>query len=131
MKRVCIDTHALVWHLSKPGRLARSAARTLRAADAGRVQVLIPAIVAVELSLIRQAGRKTIGIAEIEALTTAQPGFALLPLDLPQAREFTLLEGLRDPFDRMIVAAARTAGAALVTADSTIHDSALVEVIWD
>jgi len=131
VKRVCIDTHALVWHLSKPRRLGKSAARLLRDADRGRVRVLVPAIVGIELALLRGAGRKTVGVPQLEALIAAQPAFSMLPLDLVQTREFALLETLADPFDRMIVAAARVAGAPLVTADMEIRESALVEVVWD
>lgn len=131
MKSICIDTHVLVWHLSKPKRLGRSAARILRDADRGRVSVLVPSIVAIELALLRGAGRKTVGVPQLEALMTAQPAFAMLPLDLAQAKEFALLESLIDPFDRMIVAAARVTGTPLMTADTGIRGSALVEVVWD
>ena len=131
MKRVCIDTPAVVWHLSKPRRLGRRAASILRDADAGRATVLIPAIVGVELSLLRQRGRDTIGVPQLEALMAAYPGFVLQPLDLAQVKEFARLDTVRDPFDRMVMAAARAAGAPLVTADETIHESALVEVVWD
>jgi PIN domain nuclease of toxin-antitoxin system len=95
------------------------------------VSVLIPAIVGIELALLRSAGRKTVGVPQLEALITTQPAFAVLPLDLAQGREFALLETLDDPFDRMIVAAARAAESPLITADAAIHASALVEVIWD
>ena len=131
MRRACIDTHALVWYLSRPKRLGRSARSLLREADTGRVSVLVPAIVAIELSLLREAGRDIVGVPQLEALLAAQPAFRLLPLDLPQAREFALLQSVRDPFDRLILAAARMAGAPLITADATIHSSALVEAIWD
>lgn len=131
MKAVCIDTHALIWHLSKPKQLGRSAVRLMRDADRGRVRVLVPSIVAIELSLLRGAGRKTVGVLQLEAVLAVQPGFAMLPLDLAQAKEFASLETLVDPFDRMIVAAARVAKASLLTADTAIHDSALVDVVWD
>lgn len=131
MTRACIDTHALIWYLSRPSRLGRSAARLLRDADAGRAEILIPAIVAIELTLLREAGRDVVGMPQLEALVTAQPAFTVLPLDLRQAGEFILVGALQDPFDRLVVAAARTAGAPLVTADTTIEESALVETIWD
>lgn len=131
MKVVCIDTHALVWHLSKPTQLGRSAARLLREADRGRVKVLVSAVVGIELTLLRGAGRRTVGVPQLEALVTTQPTFSVLPLDLAQAKEFALLESLHDPFDRMIVAAARTAAAPLITADTAIRDSALADVVWD
>jgi len=131
VKRACIDTHALVWYLSQPRRLARSARRFLREADGGRAAVLVPAIVAIELSLLRETGRNTVGPPQLEALVRAQPAFTVLPLDLAQAMEFALLQSVRDPFDRMILAAARVAGAPLITADGAIHASALVETVWD
>jgi PIN domain nuclease of toxin-antitoxin system len=107
MRRACIDTHALVWYLSRPKRLARAARRLLRDADAARAAILVPAIVAIELSLLRDTGRNIVGIAQLEALMAAQPTFSLLPLDLPQATEFALLQSVRDPFDRLILAAAQ------------------------
>jgi hypothetical protein len=54
-----------------------------------------------------------------------------LPHDLPQTLEFSLLRALDDPFDRMIVAAARAMRRPLVTADPRLADSGLVDVIWD
>ncbi|TMQ08358.1 MAG: type II toxin-antitoxin system VapC family toxin [Deltaproteobacteria bacterium] len=129
--RACIDTHALIWYLSRPKKLGRAATRRLREADAGRAEILVPAIVLIELTLLREAGRNVIGAPQVEALLAAQPAFQLQPLELPQAREFALLDSLPDPFDRLIVAAARSADAPLITADTLIDDSALVETIWD
>lgn len=131
MNQGCIDTHVLIWYLSRPKRLARAAARLLREADAGRAEILVPAIVLIELTLLREAGRNVVGVPQIEALLAAQPAFKLLPLEMTQASEFVLLESLADPFDRLIVAAARGAGVPLITADTTIDESALVETIWD
>jgi PIN domain nuclease of toxin-antitoxin system len=131
VSRVCVETHALVWYLSKPKRLGRAARRLLQAADAGRLEVFIPAITPVELSLLRDAGRDTVGVPQLEALLTAQPAFKLLALDLPQAVEFSRLQSIKDPFDRLVIAAARVAHTPLITADAGIHDSALVEAIWD
>jgi PIN domain nuclease of toxin-antitoxin system len=131
MNRACVDTHVLIWYLSRPKRLGRLALRMLRQADAGRAEILIPAIVPIELSLLREAGRNVVGPAQIEALVSAQPAFKIQPLDLAQAVEFVLLQGVVDPFDRMLVAAARVADAPLLTADTAIADSALVETIWE
>jgi len=131
MKQACIDTHALIWYLSRPKRLGRAAARLLREADAGRAEILVPAIVLIELTLLREAGRNVVGMPQVEALVAAQPAFKLQPLEMTQASEFVLLESLADPFDRLVVAAARGAGVPLITADMTIDQSALVETIWD
>ena len=126
-----IDTHALSWHLSRPSRLGKAARALLAKADAGASTVLIPAIVLVELCLLRDAGRKVVGIAEIEALLAHQPSFRVVPLDPAQAREFSLLGAVGDPFDRMIIAAARATGAPLITADTEIEESKLASIVWD
>ncbi len=131
MKTVCVDTHTLVWYLMRPAKLGRLAARVLRDADAGRATVLIPTIVAVELSILRDRGKRVPGVPELEALLAIQPAFEILSLDLQQARELSLLAVLADPFDRLIVAAARSAEVPLLTADGDIRDSSLVDVIWD
>ena len=131
MKRACVDTHALVWYLVRPARLGRRALRILREADAGRAEILIPAITVIELTLLQEAGRKVPGAPQVGALLNAQPSFKLQPLDMKQGLEFVLLAALRDPFDRMIVAAARNAEVPLLTADETIQAAALVETIWD
>jgi PIN domain nuclease of toxin-antitoxin system len=131
MKIAVIDTHVLIWHLSQPTKLAPAAKRFLRAVDQGNAHILIPAIVLIELTLLREAGRRVVGPAEIEALVTSHDGFTVLPMDLPQAQIFVGLGGLRDPFDRMIVAAARTGPYPMLSADNLIAASKLVDVVWD
>lgn len=130
MKRACIDTHALVWHATRPKRLGRMAIRWLREADAGRAEIVIPAIALIELTLLREAGRDVLGIQQVEALLASGP-FELQPLDLAQTLEFAQLDTVADPFDRMIIAAARAAELPLITADGAITASALVTTIWD
>jgi PIN domain nuclease of toxin-antitoxin system len=129
VKRACIDTHALSWCLLSPRRLGKAAQRWLRDAEAGRTEIVIPAIVAVEVTIVREAGRRIIGVNQIDGLLEGP--FVLESLDLVQAIEFVLLDTLADPFDRMIVAAARSAELPLITADQLITESALVETIWD
>ena len=129
MKRACIDTHALVWHVLRPKKLGRGALRWLREADAGRAEIVIPAIVPIELTLLREAGRNVIGAPQIEALLEGP--FVLQPFDMTHAIEFAALETVADPFDRMIIATARVAELPLITADELVTESALVETIWD
>lgn len=131
MNAFCVDTHVLVWHLSRPKRLGRRASRALRAVDADKSLALIPAIVPIELNLLREAGRNVIGPGELRGLLEKKPSFRLLGMDLRDAAEFALLRALQDPFDRLVVAAARVAGVPLITADERIVQSGLVETIWD
>lgn len=45
--------------------------------------------------------------------------------------EASALTGIRDPYDRMIVAQARMLGLALISGDEKIKQSGLVRTIWD
>ncbi len=45
--------------------------------------------------------------------------------------EAATLTGIRDPYDRMMVAQARIAGVALMTGDEKIAQSGLVRTVWD
>jgi PIN domain nuclease of toxin-antitoxin system len=103
----------------------------LCAIDRGKSRGWIPVAVALELVMAYERRRSTIGIAELEATMVRNPELRLLPLDLAQAKAFVVLAGIRDPFDRIIVAAAATTGCALITADEAIAASGLVETIWD
>lgn len=131
VKRSCIDTHALVWYLTRPKKLGKAAARWLRDAEAGRAEILVPVIVPIELVLLRESQRRLTGPAQLEALLGAQPGIAMVGLDLEQVFEFEHLVGIDELFDRLIVAAARSRDAPLITRDEEITRSGLVETIWD
>jgi len=126
-----LDTHAFAWWAHSPKRLGRRARRALSAVDVGKANAWVPGIVGVELSLLQEAGRRLVTVADLEAATQLNACVQVLPLDLAQAREFALLAALEDPFDRMIVAAARATGRALITGDQRIADSGLVPVIWE
>lgn len=131
MNEYVLDTHAFAWWAAKPKRLGRRAKKALAAVDVGKARAWIPAIVGVELTLLQEAGRRLVTVAELEAATRRNSEVRILPLDLLQASEFALLSALDDPFDRLIVAAARATGRPLVTADVRILDSKLVDVVWD
>ena len=130
MKAYVLDTHALVWYL-RGRRVGKAASRALREIDRGRSRAWIPAIVPVEIALLRERQRSAIGVAEVEASMARNPELRVLPLDFAQSKEFALLRGVTDPFDRLIMAAARSVGCPLVTADERIAASGLVHVIWD
>jgi PIN domain nuclease of toxin-antitoxin system len=131
MKAYVLDTHAFVWWVSKPARLGKQARRVLSAVDAGRARAWIPSIVGVELTLLGEAGRLKLGVAELEAATKRNDEVRILVHDLAQASEFVFVRSLTDPFDRMVVAAARAIALPLLTADATVASSGLVDVIWD
>jgi PIN domain nuclease of toxin-antitoxin system len=128
--RLIADTHALVWYLRAKHRLGRAARRALARAETGRALVLVPAIVLAEIGLLYERERIDIATADVVRALLGQPGFAVLALDAEQAVEFSSLRGVRDPIDRLILAAARVAEARLVSADEA-QDGFGVERVWD
>ena len=58
------------------------------------------------------------------------PAFRFLSLDPHPLDQFAALTVIRDPFDRLIVSAARCAQAALIARDARLADCGLVETIW-
>ena len=74
--------------------------------------------------------RSEIGVPELESTLERNTEIRALPLDLAQVREFALLPAVRDPFDRLIIAAARSLRCPLLSADDAIAASGLVQVIW-
>src|SRR2546425_9229063 len=63
VKAYAIDTHALIWHVSRPKRLGRRALRALRDVDGGRAQCWVPAAVAGGICLPPQGRRVPIRLA--------------------------------------------------------------------
>lgn len=130
MVRLVADTHAVVWHLTAPRKLGVAARRALAAADEGRWLCCVPAIALVEIALLKQRGRIGIGVDEVLRALAAHPGFAVLALDGEQAEEFASLVGVKDPMDRLVLAAARATRSRLVSSDD-VHDGHGVERVWD
>ena len=125
-----VDTHALIWHLLEPRRLGRAARRVLAATDAGRGICHVPAITLVEVWLLHERGRLRIGPAQLLDVLAGHPSYSVLPLDVAQVIEFGALPGIRDPMDRMIVAAARVTSSRLVTSDTMLAQH-VTETVWD
>ena len=115
----------------QPQRLGRAARKALARVDTGHARAWIPSIVAIELTLLQEAGRRVLTVADVHAATKRNGEVRILPHDLRQATEFALLIALADPFDRIIVAAARAIERPLITADEDIRQSGLVDVVWE
>jgi PIN domain nuclease of toxin-antitoxin system len=130
MERVVADTHALVWHLTAPRKLGAAARRAFAAADDGRWLCCVPAIALVEISLLNEGGRTDVSLGDVLQALAGRPGYAVLGLDAEQALEFVGLRGIKDPMDRLVVAAARATRSRLLSVDDAM-DGFGVERLWD
>lgn len=130
MASYVLDTHSCIFALISPAKLGRAGRRALASVEAGKSQAWIPAAVAAEFVLLRELGRIDLGLAHLETALEEAPGLRFLALDWDQLDEFAALGAIRDPFDRLIVSAARAVDAKLITQDSRVQDLGLVQTVW-
>jgi PIN domain nuclease of toxin-antitoxin system len=115
--QLLLDTHVLLWWLSDDPRLGPQARAHIGAAGS---DVFVSAATAWEIAVKRAAGKLDapwdVG-AELE-----EEGFLELPIELEHAiAAAELPRHHTDPFDRLLVAQARSEGLWLVTSDDAIR----------
>jgi PIN domain nuclease of toxin-antitoxin system len=115
MRRLLLDTHALIWWDSDSDELGKSARREIQ--DAGAVWV--SAASEWEITIKAALGQVTLERSLLEAAENA--GFLPLPLSFEHARAVRDLKPIhKDPFDRLLVAVAMVEGLTLVSGDDVL-----------
>jgi PIN domain nuclease of toxin-antitoxin system len=115
VSRILLDTHLLLWAFAAPERLPIPARKRI---DVSEVFVSAASIweVSIKASLGKIQADASLLLAEIEPA-----GFTLLPISGDHAVAVGLLPSIhRDPFDRMLVAQARTEPLILLTNDAAL-----------
>lgn len=115
--RLLLDTHALIWWLSESrlGAVARAAI------DDPASQVHVSAVSASEIGIKKAIGKLT-APDDLE-YQVAVNGFVELGLSIKHGLAVGALPRHHgDPFDRMLIAQARTEGLTFVTADRVIAE---------
>jgi PIN domain nuclease of toxin-antitoxin system len=115
VSRILLDTHLLLWAFAAPERLPIRARKRI---DVSEVFVSAASIweVSIKASLGKIQADASLLLAEIEPA-----GFTLLPISGEHAVAVGLLPSIhRDPFDRMLVAQARTEPLILLTNDAAL-----------
>jgi PIN domain nuclease of toxin-antitoxin system len=132
LNAVVTDTHPLVFHAAGGGALGSGAKAQFAAAEAGRTIVYVPAAVIWEVSLLARIVRINLRRSVRVFFDDLFSNPAYQPHDLKPAQVFEAdeLRFTRDPFDGLIVAAARDLGLPLITRDAAIRDSGSVRVVW-
>ena len=128
--RLLLDTHALLWALTRPNRLSARARELIT--DRANTLV-VSAVSGWELSTKHRLGK----LASAESLVLAYPeyvrrlGIEELPIS---SRHAMAAGGLpwdhRDPFDRMLAAQSVLEATPLVTADAVFAELAGLSTVW-
>lgn len=111
-----LDTSALIWVLIDSPRLGRQARKRITQASV----VHVSAVSVAELTIKAMLGR--IGVPEDLPAALRQQSLVELPLTAEHAAAVTDFPALvrHDPFDRLLLAQARTAGLDFLTSDRTL-----------
>jgi PIN domain nuclease of toxin-antitoxin system len=124
---IYLDTHVVVWlYAGQVELLPRSVMTRLEASD-----LKISPMVSLELEYLHEIGR--LSVPGVRVVMDLAHQIGLVTCDLPFA---TVVEHAvqqawtRDPFDRIIVAQAVTAGKELVTKDRVIHQHCSL-ALWE
>ena len=126
---IVLDTHTWIWWASEPSRIGRRGRAAIEAAD----RIGVPAVCQFEVAAAISRGRITLDRAPLEWIeqALALPRVELLPLSPVVAVKATQHGPFHgDPADRLIVATAVVAGAALVTKDKNILAYGGVSSLW-
>ena len=116
--RLLLDTHILIWACATPERLSDAARAAL---IEPRNDAFVSAASAWEIAIKRALGRLEFPVAQFDRVLR-EMGFTALPMsiahgvaagDLPRHHD--------DPFDRMLLAQARTEGLTLMSDDAILR----------
>lgn len=127
------DTHPLIWYESgKHSALSAKVLSVFRQAEKSEVLIYIPAVAFWEIALLNKTGK--IKIAESferwSAKLLSKNGFAMTHLETEIVAEAVAYNFNNDPFDSVIVATASRLDLPLITKDTAITNSNLVEIFW-
>jgi len=133
MPSVVVDTHTIVWHLSRDARLSARAAGTLNAANSAGDPIHVPSICLVEVIYLVEKGRLPAAARErlFRALDDPRAGFLIAPLDrlIVEAMQSVNRDEVPDLPDRVVAATAVALRVPVVSRDRKIRASN-VESIW-
>jgi len=121
-----LDTHVVIWLAQgDTGKLGAAARRII-----DRNDLLISPAAVLELELLHEIGRLRTSAATLLAGLAAAIGLRICDLPFRAVVDHAIQEDwARDPFDRLIVANAKAAGAPLVTRDERIQKH-YASAIW-
>jgi len=130
LPRYVTDTHPLVWHLRRSRRLSSGAREIFRRADRGEAEIVLPAMVVVEVMYLAERHRIPTRLAEVIRLVRTSTNYRVQPLDEAVILEAQALPETVELHDRLIAATAKLLDAPLITKDEVLRQLSAIRCIW-
>jgi len=128
------DTHAIIWHLVAPMKLAANADLAFDQADAGEAEIHIPAVVLAEMMMVAAKERvPDRGLAEVQRFVqtaSASSNYRLSALTPDIVVASAGLPEIPDIFDRLIAAEALATAASLISRDQIFSKVSNLNGVW-
>jgi PIN domain nuclease of toxin-antitoxin system len=123
------DTVTIVRYFSDTGRMGVAARSAMDGADRKQNIIFISVFTLAEILYLAEKGRISIDLLQVAEIIASTSNYQIVDLNLEIIVEAQNVKGL-ELHDRLIVATARTLGIPIITSDTAITKSGLLEVIW-
>ncbi len=127
--KLLLDTHVFIWWFNEPEKLSK---KVLAACEDNDNELILSVASVWEMQIKSQLGKLTLTLPLAEIIETQHEAnhIDLLPIHLPHVLALEQLPTPhKDPFDRLLIAQAKTEGAILLSCDP-IFASYPVNVLW-
>ena len=122
------DTHAWVYYLLD--RLPEKADNIFKSVEHFEDVMFVPSIALSECVHLVETGRIKLDYNVLFSRFSESGNFMVLPLDLEAVKMLPYIK-LNELHDRIIVAAAKSLNAVLLTKDGELKKSGLVKTVWN
>jgi PIN domain nuclease of toxin-antitoxin system len=124
------DAHGFLWFLSKDERLGKKALEIFRACDKGKETVVVPSIVLLECMYVCEKKRIALEFREIMQKIQGTLNYIVYPLDEEVVLECQNVDKIVEAHDRIIAATTKLLNTKLITKDTNITNSKIVDIVW-
>jgi PIN domain nuclease of toxin-antitoxin system len=134
MNPVVVDTHTIIWYLSRSAKISLPAVNTLDAVTANDLPIFIASITLIEMIYLVERSRIPAAALQdlMQQLARVDSPLTIAPLTAEVAQSLSQIprDVIPDMPDRIIAATAHHLQIPLVTCDHKIRACSVIQTIW-
>jgi len=124
------DTHALYWYLTASSKLGVNAQAAFLAGEQGLTRIYIPSIVLAELYYLNAKYNRPLEFTQEYERLAGAGQFHFVDFRAADVLRFDILATIPEMHDRIIAGVAYAMGLPLLTRDTEIVESRVVQTVW-